>query len=322
MKRRHFVASLVVTVQVICATGFASAQIYPGKPVRMVATEAGGASDLAARLVAQGLTRNFGQQVIVDNRGGSIIIPAQFVAKAPPDGYTLLFFTDSIWVLPFLQDNVPVDPLRDFSPIILVGSAPTLVVVHPSLPVTSVQELIALVKAKPGVLNYSSGAGGGVNHLAPELFKAMAGVNITRIPYKGAAPALNSVVAGESQLMFTPVSSGMPHVKSGKLRALAVTSAQPTSLAPGLPTVSASGVPGYEAALLLTVMAPAKTPAALINRLNAEVGRVINEPEVKEKFLASGFEIIGSTPEQLAAIMKTNIAKWGKVIKDAGIRGD
>ena len=322
MRTLNLVALLALMNLMMLDADFALGQNYPIKPIRIVTGDAGGGSDFAARLVAQGLAANLGQQVVVENRGGSVIIPAQIVAQAPPDGYTLLFYTDSIWLLPFLQDHVPVDPVKDFSPLILVGSSPTMIVVHPSLQATTVPELIALAKAKPGAINYSSGAAGGVNHLAPELFKAMAGVNLTRIPYKGGAAALNSVIAGEAQLMFTSVNAGMPHVKSGRLRALAVTSLQPSASAPGLPTVAASALPGFEASLIFAMLAPAKTPPTLISLLNREIVRVINGPDIKEKFLVAGVDIVASTPAQLAAIMKTNMAKWGKVIKDAGIRGD
>ena len=322
MRPLNLVALLAMMNLLMLDAGIALGQNYPIKPIRIVTGDAGGGSDFAARLVAQGLAANLGQQVVVENRGGSVIIPAQIVAQAPPDGYTLLFYTDSIWLLPFLQDHVPVDPVKDFSPLILVGSSPTMIVVHPSLQAMTVPELIALAKAKPGAINYSSGAAGGVNHLAPELFKAMAGVNLTRIPYKGGAAALNSVIAGEAQLMFTSVNAGMPHVKSGRLRALAVTSLQPSASAPGLPTVAASALPGFEASLIFAMLAPAKTPPTLISRLNREIVRVINGPDIKEKFLVAGVDIVASTPAQLAAIMKTNMAKWGKVIKDAGIRGD
>ena len=319
----NFAAALALMGQMMLGTGISFAQNFPSKPIRFVTTSPGGSADIGARLVAQGLSGSVGQQVIVENRGGSSVIAAQIVAQAQPDGYTLLFFSDSIWILPFLQKNVGYDPVKDFAPVTSVGSAPTVLVVHPALPAKSVMELIALAKAKPGALNYSSGVAGGINHLAPEMFKAAAGVNITRIPFNnGAAAALNSVIAGEVQMMFPAVASGMPHVKTGRVRALAVTSAQPTELAPGIPTVAASGLPGFEATLILCVLAPAKTPAAVIAQLNREIGRIINGPEVKDRFFRAGIDIIASTPEQLAATMKTNMAKLGKVIKDAGIRGD
>lgn len=304
------------------ATSTGAGQIQPGRPIRVVTGDPGGGSDLAARLIAQGLTISLGQQVIVENRGGSVIIPARIVAQAPADGHTLLLYSDSIWILPLMQDHVPFDPVQSFSPVTLPGRSPTVLVVHPSLPARSVAELIALVRSRPGELNYSSGAAGGVNHLSPELFKAMAGVNITRIAYKGAVAALNDLIAGQVQLMFPAVASGMPHVKSGRLMALAVTSAQPTALAPGLPTVAASGLPGYESTLILGVLAPAKTPVTVVSRLNQEIVQVLYREEVKERFFNAGIEVVASTPEQLAASVKSGMAKWGKLIRDAGIRGD
>jgi tripartite-type tricarboxylate transporter receptor subunit TctC len=303
-------------------TSTRSGHDYPNKPVRIVTADVGGATDVAARLIAQGLAGGLGQQVLVENRGGSVIIPAQVVAKAPPDGYTLLVYGSTIWLLPLMQDDVPYDPVRAFSPITLAVSMPTVLVVHPSLPAKSVKELIAFAKAKPGQLNYGSSGSGGVNHLSPELFKAMAGVDIVRVFYKAASTALNDVIGGQVHLMFPPTGSGMPHVKSGRLRALAVTSAQPTALAPGLPTMAASGLPGYESALLLGVFAPAGTPPTLITRLNREIVRVLNRPEVKERLFNAGAETIGGSPEHLVATVNADIARWGKVIKDAGIRAD
>jgi tripartite-type tricarboxylate transporter receptor subunit TctC len=212
--------------------------------------------------------------------------------------------------------------VRDFSPITLAVTTPLLVVVHPSLPVKTVKELIALAKAKPGSLNYASGISGSATHLPAELFKAMAGVDIVRVAYKGGAPALTAVLAGEAQVMFATSSGAGPHVNSGRLRALAVTSAQPSALFPGLPTVSASGVPGYDAASIMCVFAPARTPAAVIGRLNQEIVRILNKPEVKERFIRAGSEVVASSPEQLAATITADMSTMGKVIKDAGIRAE
>jgi tripartite-type tricarboxylate transporter receptor subunit TctC len=306
----------------LAGAGAAPAQNFPLKPVRVITGEAGGATDIAARLMAQGLAGSFGQQVVVENRGGSIIIPAQMVAQAPPDGHTLLFYSSSIWLLQFMQDNVPFDPLRDFAPVTLAVSMPTVLVVHPSLPVKSVRDLINLARAQPGRLNYGSGASGGANHLSPELFKAMAQVNIVRIAYKGAATALNETISGELQVMFPAMASGLPHVKSGRLRALAVTSAEPTALAPGLPTIAASGLPGYESTLRLGLLAPAHTPPALVRRLSQETVRVFSGSEVKTRLFGAGAEVIGSTPEAFEAAIRADLPKWGRVIRNAGIRAE
>jgi len=244
----------------------ATAENFPTRPVRIVTSEIGGGLDFVARLVAQGLTPNLGQQVIVDNRPSGVFT-GSIVSKASPDGYTLLLNGSSFWLLPFLQSNVPYDPIKDFAPITLATRSPLLLVTHPALPVKSVKELIALAKAKPGELNYSSSSPGTPQHIAAELFKSMAGVNIVRIPYKGAGPAIVAVVAGEVQLTFSSAGAAAPHIKSGRLRALAVASAEPSALAPGLPTVASAGLPGFEAGSLWCFFAPAKTPASLISRL-------------------------------------------------------
>ncbi|MEK7877069.1 MAG: tripartite tricarboxylate transporter substrate-binding protein, partial [Pseudomonadota bacterium] len=262
---------------------------------------------------------SWGQQVIVENRGGSGVIPIEIVAKALPDGYTLLVFGTTLWLLPLIQ-KVSYNPVSDFSPITLAAITPLLLVVHPSLPVKSITELIAWAKAKPGELNYASGISGSATHLPAELFKAMAGVNIVRVAYKGGGPALTALIGGEAQVMFATSSGAAPHVNSGRLRALAVTSAQPSRLFPDLPTVAAAGLPGYDAASIMCIFAPARTPAALINRLNQEIVRVLNKPDVKERFIKAGSEVVAGSPAQLAATMKSDMATMGKVIKDAGIR--
>ena len=299
--------------------GVASGQDYPNKPVRMVTAAPGAAGDFVARLVALGLTDSWGQQVIVENRGGSGVIPIEIVAKALPDGYTLLVFGTTLWLLPLIQ-KVSYNPIGDFSPITLAAVTPLLLVVHPSLPVKSIKELIAWAKAKPGELNYASGISGSATHLPAELFKAMAGVNIVRVAYKGGAPAISALIGGEVQVMFATASGAGPHVNSGRLRALAVTSAQPSALFPGLPTVAASGLPGYDAASIMCIFAPAKTPAALVGRLNRDIVRVLNKADVKERFIKAGSEVVASSPKELAAAMKSDMATMGKVIRDAGIR--
>jgi tripartite-type tricarboxylate transporter receptor subunit TctC len=304
----------------LCMCHSASSQEYPSKPIRMVTAPPGGSGDVVARLLTQGLSANLGQQVIIDNRGGGII-PVETVAKAAPDGYTILVFGNSLWLAPFLRE-VPWDPIRDFAPVTLAVNTPNMLVVHPSLPVKDVRSLIAFAKTRPGQLNYGSASTGSQNHLAAELFKHMAGVDIVRIPYKGAAIALSDLIGGQVQLMFPTATAASSYLKSGRLRALAVTSAQPSALAPGLPTVAASGLPGYEAVSIYAVFAPAKTPAAIVNRLNRETVRVLNTPEVKDKFFSVGVEVVASTPEAFAAAIKAEMSTMGKLIKDAGIRGD
>lgn len=298
-------------------SGPAPGQEFPSKTIRIVAPSAGGGADLVARLIAQGIAGPLGQQVIVDNRTAGVI-PGQIVSKAPPDGHTLVL-SGSLWISHLLQ-NVPYDPLRDFLPVTLAATAPNVLVVHPSLPVKSVQELVALAKARPRQLNTAAGSIGGSSHLAAALFNSMAGVDIVHIPYKGASQALNDLLAGEVQVMFPNAGSVMHHVSSGRLRALAVGDAQPSALAPNLPTIAASGLAGFESASKIGLFAPAATAEAVIKRLNQEIVRVLNSAGVKEKLFNSGLESVGSSPEQFGGIVRAEVIKWGKVIKSAGIR--
>ena len=297
--------------------GAASGQDYPSRPIRIITAAAGGGSDFTSRVIAQGITGALGQPVIVDNR--TAILAAEAVSKAPPDGYSLLVTGTSFWVGPLLQ-KVPYDAVRDFLPVVQIAREVNIVAVHPSVPARSIRELIALAKARPGELNNAWTVAGSSNHLSGELFKAMAGVNIVGIAYKGSAAGLTALISGEVQLAINDSGIVAPHVKSGKLRALAVTSAEPSALVPGLPTVAASGLPGYEAVSMTGLWAPGKTPATIVNRLNQEIVRFVRTPEAKEKFLGNGAETVGSSPEQFASAITADIAKWGKVIKDAGIK--
>ncbi len=293
---------------------------YPSKPVRIITSEAGGGADFVSRLLAQEMAGGLGNPVIVENRGG--IVAPDLVVKAAPDGYTLLGTADNVWLAPLIR-KTSYDAVTDFAPISLVGKAPLVLAVHPSVPVKSVKELISLAKRRPGELNYGTSTIGTPVHLAAELFKPLAGVNVVGVYYKGSAQALTAIISGEVQIMFGTVGTVMPHVKSGRLKPLAVTSAQPSTLAPGLPAVAASGLPGYEVAVTYSVFAPSKTPSAIINRLNQELVRILGRADVTEKFLkAGGIEAAASTPEQLAATVKSEMAKFGKVIKEAGIRVD
>ena len=312
MRMPHFIVEIMSVGLFFMVAGAACGQAYPAKAVRIVTSEAGGGSDFAARLMASRLAEYLGQPVIIDNRGAAV--SGELVAKAPPDGYTVILAGPILWLAPYLRDDVPYDPVRDFSPVSLTQTSPNILVVHPSLPVTSVKELIALAKARPGALNYSSGLKGTPQHLTGELFKSMAKVSIEVITYRGAGPAINALISGEVQLMFPTPGSVAQHVKSGRLRALAVTSAKPSELLPGLPPVSAA-VPGYESITIGAILAPANTPAAIIGRLHQEFVRVLNRPDVKEQFLKTGVEPVGSSPEQLAATLKSEMTKWGNLIK-------
>ena len=319
MLNLRFVTVMLLTGMLVMGTGMVSGQTYPNKPIRIVASGAGGTSDFVARLIAQGISGPLGQPVIVDNRGSGII-PGEIVSKAAPDGYNLLCTAGNFWITPLLQ-KIPYDPVKDFSPITLATIAPALLVVHPSLPAKSVKELIALAKAKPGTLNYGSLPGASQAVLSSELFKSLAAVDLVGVPYRASAEPINALISNEVQLYFVALLGVAPHVKSGRLRALAVTSAQPSALAPGLPTVAAS-LPGYESVGLSAIFVPAKTPATIINRLNQEIVRYFKQADVKERAFNTGTELVGSSPEQLAATMSAETIRWGKVIKEAGIKGE
>jgi tripartite-type tricarboxylate transporter receptor subunit TctC len=304
----------------LCAATAMAAESWPQRPVRIVTSEPGGGSDFTARVVAQGLTQSLGQQVIVDNRAGTVTA-AQIMTRAAPDGYTLLSYNNSLWTLPLLQPMF-YDVLRDFVPVTLATRSPNILVTHPAVPVANVRELVAYAKAHPGALNYASGTVGSTNHLAAELFKALAGVNIARVGYKGSGFAVNDLIGGQVQLMFATSGSIAPHVKSGRLRALAVTSAQPSALAPGLPTVASAGVPGYEAVTMYGLYAPAKTPATIITRLQQDAARFLRTADIREKLFGAGVETVGAAPAEFSAEIRADIARLAKVIKDANIRAE
>ncbi len=295
----------------------AASQAFPSKPIRFITAGVGGGNDFTARLIAPELSAAVGQPVVVDNRANSTIA-AEAVARSAPDGYALLVAGGTFTIGPLMQ-QVPYDVLRDFAPVVLTGSAPNILTVHPSLPVKSVKDLIALAKARPGEINYGSATLGSSSHLSAELLKYLARIDIMRINYKSSGNAATALLGGEVQIMFPNMPTAAPHLKSGRMKALAVTSAQPSALLPGVPTVAAT-VPGYEATSIDGLYAPAKTPASVIARLNQEVARAVNKPEVKERFFNAGIEIVGSTPEQLERAVKDEIALWGKVIREAGLK--
>jgi tripartite-type tricarboxylate transporter receptor subunit TctC len=316
MSKTHFIVCLVSCGLIGLSAGGASGQEYPSKPLRIVTSPAGGGNDFPARLIARGISGPLGQQVVVDNR--PTVLLAELVSKAAPDGYTLLVTGSAHWIGPLLE-KVSYDPIGDFATITLVDRAPSILVVHPSMPVKSVKQLIALAKSSPGELNVSVGGTGSSNYLAAILFNHMAGVNIVRIPYKGTGPAMTAVMSGEVHAMFASAGGAASHVKSGRLRALAVGSARPSALAPGLPTIAASGLPGYVSEALHALFAPAKTPPAIVARLNQEVVRYLQSAEAKDFFLKAGIEAAPGSPEELTAIMKSEIANIGTVLKAAGV---
>ena len=319
MSRPRLVVWIFPAVVAVLGAGAACGQGYPSKPLRFLTTGIGGSTDLAARTVAQGLTESVGWNVVVDNRG-STIVASDMVSKAPPDGYTILVITDGLWRGPLFQ-KMPFDPVNDFAPIILVSRSPNILVVHPSLPVKSVKELIALAKARPGELNYGAGAIGASTHLASELFKLMAGVDIVHVPYKSSGGAVTPLLSGDLQVMFGTTATVTTHIRSGRLRALAVSTAQPSALAPGLPTIAAAGnLPGYESAATAGVFVPAGTSQTIIKRLHEEISRVLGRPEVKERFFNQGVEIVGGSPQETAAFVKSDMATTARIIKETGIR--
>lgn len=307
------------------STPAGSGQAYPAKSVRLIVPfPPGGGVDGVARIAFQKLSESLGQQFVLDNRSGSGgVIAAETAARAAPDGYTLFFGTTATQAItPHYYRKLAYDPLRDFAPINLIAGAGYLLVVHPSVQAASVKEFIALAKAKPGALNFSSSGNGTVLQLTAELFASMAGIHLVHVPYKGAAPALADLLSGQVQLTFNPASVVLPHVRTGRLRALGVSSARRTPLAPDVPTIAESGLPGYESTGWYAVLAPAHTPPAVVLRLNRELTAVLGDREVKERFAASGVEPIGTTPEQFAVYMRDEFAKWGKVIRATGVKVD
>jgi tripartite-type tricarboxylate transporter receptor subunit TctC len=321
------VSSTRIAINVSCGVLLLSsvhdsgAQNFPTKPIRMVTAEVGGSSDFIARLMALGLAPSLGQPIVVNNRGGSALIPIETVAKAPPDGYTLLMFTSNLWITPMLQ-AVDYDPVKDFAPITMASRASSILVVSPSLPVNSVRELVAYVKSKPGQVNYAHGPTGSASHVAGALFRIMAGVDMVDVTYKGAAQALVDVMSGQAQLMFPNAASVAPLLKTGKLKALAVTSAQPSVLFPALPTIAATGVPGYESVVINGLLAPARTPDAIIRRLSQDSVRFLQSADIKDKLLNGGTEPVGSTAQEFAGTMQAEIARLSKVIKSTGIKAE
>jgi tripartite-type tricarboxylate transporter receptor subunit TctC len=307
----------------LCAlTAPALAQTYPNRPVRLIVPFApGGASDAIARIISPKLQERLGQPVVVENKGGAgATIGADAVAKAQPDGYTLLYGTPGVQTTnPFLMKKLPYDAANDFAPIVSLVVVPNVLVVHPSVPAKSVKELIGLAKAKPGTLNFSSSGVGASSHLAGELFKSMAGVQITHIAYKGSGPAMQDLLAGNVQMAIDSVSVVLPHIKAGTLRALAVSVPEKSPVLPDLPTI-AETLPGFDAAAFNYITAPARTPRPIIERLNKEINAVIAMPEIRDRLLSFGVTTVGGTPEQLDARIKSETAKWKKVIEAAGVR--
>ncbi len=325
MKLRLLAASVVVAFAAVAAPAVYAQATFPTKPIRIVVPfPAGGTTDILARAVAQKLTETGGQPVVVDNRpGAGGNIGAELVAKSPPDGYTLLMGTVGTHAInPSLYARMPYDHQKDFAPVILVAGVPNVLVINPAVPANSVQELIAYGKANPGKLNFASSGSGTSIHLAGELFKTMSGVQMTHVPYKGSAPALADLLGGQVQLMFDNLPSALPQIKGGKLKALAVTSAQRASALPDVPTIAEAGLPGFEATSWFGLLAPAGTPKDVIAKLNGEVAKWLASPEAREKLASQGAIAAGKTPEDFTAHIVAETAKWQKVVKESGAKVD
>ena len=299
-------------------------QTYPARAVRLVVPSSpGGGSDITARIIAPRLSEYLGQQVIVDNRAGAgTMIGGELVARAAPDGYTLLLGSTPMAINPAMYKKVSYDALRDFVPVTQIVSVPNLLIAHPSLPVKSVKELIAFAKSRPGRLTFASAGAGTSPHLSMELFLGMTGLNMIHVPYKGAGPGVVDVVAGHVALMTPTIISALGYVRGGRLRALGVTSAKRAAGAPEIPTIAEAGVPGYEATQWFGVLAPAGTPRDIVNLIQSEIGRVLQQPDMKTRLSTDGAEPVGSTPDEFAAFIRIETVKWAKVVKDAGVRID
>lgn len=316
-----FAATALVTLTALSASIESSAQEYPNRPIRLIVPQsAGGSTDLIARLLSQKVGDALGQSIVVDNRpGAGSINGTDMVAKAAPDGYTLLAVAASFTITPALRKNLPFNPVRDFRPISQIATLPHILIVHPSVPVKSVKDLIALARSRPGELNVAASGIATSTHLAAELFMHLTDTKMVVVPYKGGSPSMTAMLAGQCQVNFAAISTAIPHVRSGKVRAIAVSSAKRSVAAPELPTIAEAGVAGYEHASWVGMLAPTGTPQPVLNRLNAEAVKAAQAPDTKPYLLKFGMEPVGGTPAEFAALIKAEIAKWQKVVKAAGI---
>ncbi len=337
MNHKITVGIWVLAAGGLAAAGTASAQTrapsataadaakYPSRLVRLqVGYSAGGAVDVSARLIAQRLTEAMGQSFIVENRPGADgIVASDYVAKAAPDGHTLAYISAGHTMNPALHPkSLPYHPVRDFAPASMIATGAQTLVVNPALPVRSVKELVALAKAKPGQINFASSGAGGPMHLSGELLKIMSGIDIVHVPYKGGGPALNDVIGGQIEMTFIGAPASMPHIRSGRLRVIAVSSAKRVGALPEVPTVAESGYPGYDVGALYAVLAPAGTAAAVVGRLSTELAKIVAIREVRERLQGLGLEIVGGTPEQLTAFMTADVDKWMKLVQKIGLKTD
>lgn len=322
-QRKCLHACRVICASLFLISGFAAAQPYPTKPIRLVVPlAAGGGGDIMARLIGQKISEALGQAVIVDNRpGGATVIGTEIVARSAADGYTLLMATSSNALNVSLY-KLPFDPIKDFSGVSLIGVSSLLLTLHPNVPAKSLKELIALAKARPGKLNYASSGNASVPHLSGELFDNMAGVKTVHIPYKGSGPALNDLIGGQVDMMFAGLLSVLPYIKSGRLRALAVTSEQRSPVMPEIPTMAEAGLPGFEASTFYAILGPAGMPRQVIARLNGEINKATQLPDIRERLQGLGIDIVSSTPEEALSYLQMLIMRWAKVIKEANIKAE
>ena len=320
--RRH--ARFLIAAVALVAAAPLQAQKYPERPVRAVVPfPAAGGTDILARLFLQKIAERIGANFVIDNRAGAGgTIGTEIVAKAPPDGYTILVCSSSHTINPSVYKKLGYDPARDFAPVTMIASGPGLLVVHPSVPAKSVKELIALAKAKPGQLNYASAGNGTPPHLAAELFKSMAGIDLVHVPYKGNVPAFVDLISGAVSLSFPTITSGLPQVRAGKLRALGVTSKARSSVVPDVPTIAEAGLPGYESSTWYGMLAPAGTPKGIVMKLHQEMVEALKTPDMREKLAAQGLEPVGNTPAEFASIISAELVKWGKVVAAAGVKAE
>jgi tripartite-type tricarboxylate transporter receptor subunit TctC len=322
MRHRFFVAAFAAVCFALPQA--AAAQAYPAKAIRFIVPFApGGGNDILGRVVAQKLNEGFGVPVVVDNRGGAGgTIGTDITAKSPPDGYTLLINNLSLAVNITLYSKLPYDTLKDLQPVSLVGRQPNILVVHPSLPVKNLKELLALAKSQPGQLAYSSGGVGSSSHLAGELLRLIAGIDIIHVPYKGMGPAMVDLVSGQVQLSMATMASALPHVRSQRMRPIAVSTARRVAVVPEVPTMQEAGLAGYEHSTWYGILVPARTPGPVVARLNGELRKIVASDDVKQKFDPQGVEPDSSTPEEFSAFLRTEAGKWAKVVKGAGLRAN
>ena len=320
--QRSTISRLAGAALAMTLSALGAAQDYPAKAVRIIVPFApGGGTDLSARIIAQKLSESLGANFVVDNRPGAAgIVGTESVAKSKPDGYALLVVSSSHAINPAMYPKLPYDTARDFAPVSLLLSGPTLLVAHPSLPAKNARELIALAKSRPGTLTFASAGHGTPPHMAGELFKSMARVDILHIPYKGNGPAYTDLIAGQVSLMFPNIATSLPYVKSGRMRALGVGGKQRSTIAPEIPTIAESGLPGYEMSSWFGLLAPAGTPPAVVNRLQQEIAKIFKQPEVREKLSAQGVEPVGGTPQEFTAFLNAETTQWAKVIKSSELK--